>query len=135
MTTNDILRGELERLFELDEMMALTEGLLGLSPADVGGTSGKGTYARALVERCAADDSLVALSDAMMFTKKGVKDADLFANAEDIAPGTMVGGFKIGKKLGEGGTNIVYQTNKNNKKITLKVIKLTHTHARTTNKH
>jgi tetratricopeptide (TPR) repeat protein len=130
MTTNDILRGELERLFELDEMMTLSEALLGLSPAEVGGTSGKSTYARALVERCAQDDALVALSDAMMFTKKGVKDADLFANAEELAPGTVVGGFKIGKKLGEGGTGVVYQAEKGDEKVALKILKLAHARAR-----
>ncbi len=134
MTTNDILRGELERLFELDEMLSMTEGLLGLAPDDVGGTGGKGTYARALVERCAADDALAALSDAMIFTKPGVKEADLFANAEELAPGAVVAGFKIGKKIGEGGTGVVYHAEKGDEKVALKVLKVAHARARAASK-
>jgi len=35
--TLDILRGELERLFTLEEMTSLCERLLGLDPTEVGG--------------------------------------------------------------------------------------------------
>ena len=52
--TTEHLRSELERLFELDDMMALARDLLGLRPDDVGGTAGKGSFARALVDRCVA---------------------------------------------------------------------------------
>ena len=37
--TVDILRGELERLFSLDEMTSMSARLLGLDPEDVGGTT------------------------------------------------------------------------------------------------
>lgn len=133
MTTTDILRGELERLFELEDMLALSSDLLGLSPDEVGGTSGKGAFARALVERCLADDALVALADAMAFSKKGVKpDVDLFARAEDLAPGTMVGAFKIAKKVGEGGTGQVYLADGANEKVALKVMRDAHAKDRAT---
>ena len=46
--TIDIVRGELERLFSLEEMTSLSEQLLGLDPSDVGGTSAKGSFAKAL---------------------------------------------------------------------------------------
>ncbi len=37
--TIDILRGELERLFTLEEMTSMSETLLGLVPDEVGGAS------------------------------------------------------------------------------------------------
>ncbi len=127
MTTTDILRGELERLFELDDMLALSSDLLGLAPDDVGGTSGKGAFARALVERCLADDAIVALADAMMFSNKDVKaDVDLFSRAEELAPGTTVGVFKIAKKVGEGGTGVVYLADSPTEKVALKVMRSVH---------
>ena len=133
MTTTDILRGELERLFELDDMKALSSDLLGLDPEDVGGTSGKGAFARALVERCLADGATVALADAMAFSKKGVKtDIDLFSRAEDLAAGTAVGAFKISKKIGEGGTGVVYLADGASEKVALKVMRTTHARDRAT---
>ncbi|HTJ80797.1 MAG TPA: protein kinase, partial [Polyangiaceae bacterium] len=133
MTTTDILRGELERLFELEDMKALSSDLMGLSPDDVGGTSGKGAFARALVERCLADGAIVALADAMAFSNKAVKaDVDLFAPAEELAPGTMVGSFKIAKKVGEGGTGIVYLADGPQDKVALKVMRTTHARDRAT---
>ncbi len=134
MTTTDILRGELERLFELEDMKALSTDLMGLSPDDVGGTSGKGAFARALVERCLADGAIVALADAMLFAKKGVKtDIDLFSRNEELAPGTQVGDFKVGKKIGEGGTGIVYLADgPNNEKAAFKVMRTTHSRDRAT---
>jgi tetratricopeptide (TPR) repeat protein len=127
MTTTDHLRAELERLFELDDMLALATDLLGLTPEQVGGTSGKGAFARALVERAMVDDALVALADAMSFAKKGVKaDVDLHARAEELSAGTQVGPYKIAKKIGEGGTGIVYQAEGNGEKVAIKVLRFAH---------
>ena len=77
--TIDILRGELERLFELDDMKQLSSDLLGIAPEDVGASTGKGAFARALVERCSADDALPALADAIVLVKRGMKEGvDLY---------------------------------------------------------
>jgi tetratricopeptide (TPR) repeat protein len=115
-------------------MLSLSRDLLGLSPDDVGDTSGKGAFARALVERCLADDSIVALADAMSFAKKDVKhgDVDLFARADELAPGTMVGAYKIAKKVGEGGTGVVYLADKGEEKVALKALKSAHARDRAT---
>ena len=65
MSTVEFLQGQLERLFELDGMMALSSELLGVEPAQVGGTSAKGTFARALVRHCASNDDLTTLAEAI----------------------------------------------------------------------
>jgi serine/threonine protein kinase/lipopolysaccharide biosynthesis regulator YciM len=122
--TSEHLRSELERLFELDELKALTSNLLGLSPDEVGGTGGKGTFARALVERLSEEGATAALLDAMVFSKKGVKELD--APAEDLATGTVVDGWKILKKLGEGGVGVTYLAEKAGERAALKVVRFAH---------
>ena len=73
--TSDILRGKLERLFELDDMKRLSTDLLGFDPESVGSTTGKGAFARALVDHCAGEDALEALADAILISKgKGAVD-------------------------------------------------------------
>src|SRR5690606_35754312 len=110
--TTDILRGELERLFELDELKSLSADLLGLDPEQVGGTDGKGAFARALVERCRSEDALLALADAVILSKDGVNEKieKLFEldPGEELKPGAEVGSFRILKKIGEGGVGVVY---------------------------
>jgi tetratricopeptide (TPR) repeat protein/serine/threonine protein kinase len=108
--TIDILRGELERLFELDDLKRLSNDLLGLSPDEIGGTGGKGTFARALVEKCRAEDALPALAEAIRLSKADMKDGiDLWATVgEELSPGTTLSSFKISRKIGEGGIAWVY---------------------------
>jgi tetratricopeptide (TPR) repeat protein len=124
MTTTDLLKSELERLFELDEMLSLSGDLLGYAPADVGSTTAKGAFARALVERCATDDALAALVEAMAFSKKGLKEGiDLFLASDELAVGSTIAGFKIVKKLGEGGLGATYQAEKDGERYALKVVR------------
>jgi tetratricopeptide (TPR) repeat protein len=123
--TSDHLRSELERLFELDELKALSSNLLGLSPDEVGGAAGKATFARALVERVSEEGSTAALLDAMVFSKKGVKELDA-ASGEDLAAGTTLEGWKILKKLGEGGVGVTYLAEKGSERAAVKVVRFLH---------
>ncbi|MCB9635009.1 MAG: tetratricopeptide repeat protein [Sandaracinus sp.] len=108
--TYDLLRGELERLFELDEMTELSAELLGYEPNQLGGTDGKGAFARALVERCAADSALEALADAMRLFGKTPDVTKLFdvRAGRALEPGEELGGFKVLKQLAEGGLGRLY---------------------------
>ncbi|MBZ0121649.1 MAG: protein kinase [Sandaracinaceae bacterium] len=134
MSTTDILRGELERLFELDELLNLSADLLGLDPQSVGGTEGKGAFARALVERCVEDDALLALAEALLLSKKGVsaKVSTIFdaLPGDELAAGTNVDGWRILKKLGEGGIGVVYLGEKKDgesvTRVAIKVVRPVH---------
>ncbi|MEM9189976.1 MAG: tetratricopeptide repeat protein [Myxococcota bacterium] len=110
--TSDLLRGELERLFELDEMKQLTNDYLGLDPETVGGTSGKGAFARALVSFCEQEDALEALADAILLVRKGDAGSSIdkvyTEGDEELSPGSQIGGYKVQKKLGRGGIGTVY---------------------------
>lgn len=111
--TIDILRGELERLFSLEEMTSMSERLLGLSPEDVGGASAKGSFARALTERCFDGDRLDALVDVILHARKEVdprvRDLGALLGREELTPGRQVGDFTIQKKIGESDLGVVYQ--------------------------
>ncbi|MBX3188743.1 MAG: protein kinase [Labilithrix sp.] len=111
--TIDILRGELERLFTLEEMTSMSEKLLGLPPDDVGGASAKGSFARALTERCFDGDRLDALVDVILHSRKEVdprvRDIVTLMGKEELAIGRQLGDFTIQKKLGESDLAIVYQ--------------------------
>jgi tetratricopeptide (TPR) repeat protein len=112
VSTTDILRGELERQFELDELFRLSSDLLGLEPEGVGGTDGKGAFAHALVERCVEDHALLALADAMLLSKANLREEvrQAFEPAGAVlAAGTRVGPFVVGDRLGEGGVGVVYR--------------------------
>src|SRR5258708_25278595 len=110
----EILRGEIERLFSLDELTALSRDLLGLDPEEVGGTGAKASFTRALTDRCSQLDALDALVEAVIGSRS---DADPrlrdlsqhgFNVDETLAAGSMMGPFLVARRLGEGSSGIVY---------------------------
>ena len=111
-STIEALQGELERLFELDELLALSSNVLGFEPGSVGGTSSKGAFARSLVGHCAANEAVDALVDAIMLSSDradaGLRTLIASAPNGELGPGTRVGGLRIVKKIGEGGLSVVY---------------------------
>jgi tetratricopeptide (TPR) repeat protein len=125
----DIVRGELERLFSLDELQTLSTDLLALNPSDVGGTASKASYARALAERAVEIDALEALIDAVVASRTDV-DAKLrellrkpLASSEELKPSAVFGPFTITRKLGESTRAIVYAAERDASIVTLKVFR------------
>src|SRR4051812_8304234 len=127
----DIVRGELERLFSLEELMALSSDLLGFDPGEIGGAASKASFARALTDRCLEIDGVEALLDAVLasrtevdprFREIGQKG---LVRAEELKSGDTFGAYTIGKKLGEGPRAIVYsaQKEKDGAERTLKVFR------------
>src|SRR5215472_16519164 len=110
--TIEILRGELERLFSLEELTAMSKRLLGLDPEDVGGVSAKATFARALTERCLDGDRVEALVDVILVSRREVdprvRDIATLLGHKDFAIGQPIGPFTVQRKLGEGDVAIVY---------------------------
>lgn len=125
----DLLRAELERLFELEELFTVTRDLLGFEPETIGGTAAKGSFVRALTEHCIELESVEALCDAVVGSKgdahpdllklgaRGVPDRD------DIPLGDRLGPFLIARKLGEGTTGLSYVARAEDQEVRLKVLR------------
>jgi tetratricopeptide (TPR) repeat protein len=130
----DIVRGELERLFSLDEMMALSTDLLGFDVKDIGGVASKASFARALTDRAAEVDGVEALVDAILASRSEVdprvRDLSVRGHApsEEIKAGDTFGAFTISRKIGEGSRAIVYAATKDGAERTLKIFRRSATH-------
>ena len=125
----DIVRGELERLFSLDEMQALATDLLGFAPGEIGGAASKASFARALTDRCLELDATEALVDAILASRSEVdarfKELALkgITVAEELKSGDAFGPFTVGKRIGEGPRAIVYAAQKDGADKVLKVFR------------
>jgi len=126
----EVLRVELERLFDLEGLRRLSEDLLGLRPDDVSADENvtRSGFARALADRAVRDDLHEALADAIV-----LRDRDAEARlrpvyegraADDLAPGTVTEGFKILKKTHDEGFGAVYlATASDGRQVNLKVLR------------
>lgn len=125
----ELVRGELERLFSLDELLTLSTDLLGIDPSDVGGTASKASFARALTDRCMDLDAGLALVDAILASRTEVdpKLRELLLSGvtlpEELKAGETFAGFTITKKLGDGPRGIVYAATKGGADHVLKVFR------------
>jgi len=124
----DGLRGELERLFELDELMKLSSKLLGFDPGAIGGTAGKASFVRALTSYCDAHGAVEALCDAVVATKPDA-DARLQAcrnvglsESGELALGETFEGFRIERRLGAGPQGTCYRATRAGQSYRLKLL-------------
>jgi tetratricopeptide (TPR) repeat protein len=126
-STIEILRGELERLFSLDEMTSMSQRLLGLDPVEVGGSSAKASFARALTERCMDGDRIEALVDVLLVSKREVdprvRDIAGLLAKDELVIGTEIGGFRVQKKIGQSDLGTVYLALLGEKQFALKVLR------------
>ncbi len=125
----NVLRAELERMFELDELKTITHNLLGLDPEEVGGTTGKGSFVRALTEHCAETDSIEALCEAILHSKGNAGDAIVaicttgLPQRDGIENGSQFGPFDIVRCLGEGRSSITYLARRDGQDYRVKVLR------------
>lgn len=123
----DTLRGELERLFELEGLIELSRDILGLRPEDVGGMGSKAAFARSLVERCVEIEAVEALYDAAQAVKGGFdpKVQEQLARVgarHDLHAGDVIGPFTVVRKIGDGPCATVYVAQRDGRELDVKVI-------------
>ncbi|HEY0468536.1 MAG TPA: serine/threonine-protein kinase, partial [Polyangiaceae bacterium] len=129
MIETEILRAELERLFELPDLLSLSRDVLGFEPESVGGMAAKASFAGALTAHCLEHDAIEALCDALLSTRVEVnaKILDLritgIALDEELKVGSEFGPYVILRKLGEGRLAISYVGRKDGAEYRLKVLR------------
>ncbi len=123
----EALRAELEELFELDELLHLSEQLLGINPEQVGGDKAKGSYVRALTEHCARSHSVEALCDAVVASKARVSEAlrstaNVGLSKTARAPGDTFGPYVVSRVLGTGPAGTTYTAQRDQEEVRLKIL-------------
>lgn len=112
----ETLSAELERLYGLEELKVLSSTLLGLDPKEVGGAAAKGSFARALAERCVEIDAVDALLDVVAASRRTLPPElvkKLRNGAIDLAErpheGDEIGDVLVLRELGHSRTGSVYR--------------------------
>jgi tetratricopeptide (TPR) repeat protein len=129
MMEADLLRAELERLYELDELVSLSRDILGFDPERVGGTAAKASFAGALTSHCVEQDAVEALCDVLLATRANVSTqvADIRLTGvhpdEELKPGSEFAGFTVVRKLGEGRLAISYVVKQGTSEYRLKLLR------------
>jgi tetratricopeptide (TPR) repeat protein len=126
-STIDVVRAELERLFSLEEMTSISQRFLGLDPDDVGGAAAKGSFAKALAERCFDGDRIDALVDVILASRATVdpriREFTRLAAGDEISQGDTFEHFLVLKKLGESELAIAYAARRDGEDRVLKVLR------------
>jgi tetratricopeptide (TPR) repeat protein/tRNA A-37 threonylcarbamoyl transferase component Bud32 len=129
MIEADLLRAELERLYELDELVSLSRDLLGFDPERVGGTAAKASFAGALTSHCVEHDAVEALCDVLLATRANVSAqvADIrltgLSSDEELRPGADFAGYSVLRKLGEGRLALSYVVKEGDREYRLKLLR------------
>ncbi|MEP7051415.1 MAG: tetratricopeptide repeat protein [Pseudomonadota bacterium] len=129
MSETEILRAELERLFELPDLLKLSREVLGFEPDGVGGTAAKASFAGALTAHCLEHDAIEALCDALLATHGDVhsKIVDLSITGvvqdEELKAGAELGPYVILRKIGEGRLAISYVARNDGAEYRVKVLR------------
>jgi tetratricopeptide (TPR) repeat protein len=129
MIETDLLRAELERFFELDELLHLSRDLLGFDPEQVGGTAAKASFAGALAAHCAEQDAAEALCDAVLALRPDaspelmrIRSAGISRN-DELQVNWNFGHFTLVRKLGEGRSAIVYAATRADREYRLRILR------------
>lgn len=121
------LRAELERLFELDELLSLSKQLLGVDPDAIGGEKAKGSFVRALTDHCLAEHAIEALCDAVVARKPHAstefrQTALVGLRGPALSVGQDFGDMTITRKLGAGPTGTCFEATSGDVSWRLKVL-------------
>lgn len=124
----EVLRAELERLFELDELITLSRDVLGFDPDMLGGQATLSSFASALLAHCGKMDAVPALAEVLRASGKDVgpgvvQITGVPAIADSIlGAGDELGPYRIARKLGEGRLAASYLANGEKGEVRLKVL-------------
>lgn len=124
----EVLRAELERLFDLEGLLALSNDVLGFDPDRLGGKASLSSFAGALLAHCEKEDAILALADSLRASGYDVSPAvSQFtgANASEetaLSAGAELGAYHIARQLGDGRLGTTYLARSSGGEVRLKVL-------------
>lgn len=124
----EVLRAELERLFDLDGLLDLSRNVLGVEPDRVGGTATVSSFAGALLAFCQKEDAVVALADALRASGEDISPAVAqisgVASPDEslLSAGTEIGQYRIARQLGDGRLGSTYLARNESGEVRIKVL-------------
>ncbi|NMC71274.1 MAG: tetratricopeptide repeat protein [Myxococcales bacterium] len=130
----EILQGELERLFSLADLEALVRDDLGVPPASIADErAGKATYVRRLLEWAGRVGATAALADVVLVRKGSAADPRLRQHRlrrpdETLEAGTKVGPYTIEQQIGSGGVSLFYKAAGPDGPVGLRVLRREYVH-------
>ncbi len=110
----EVLRAELERLYDLNHLIALSKDVLGFDPERIGGQATLSSFAGALLAHCSKEDALAALLDAVRAQghelSPGLSRLGQSTPLEEsiLIAGEELSGFHITRKLAEDRLGVIY---------------------------
>jgi hypothetical protein len=114
------LSTELERLYDQEELEALSRDLLGFEPPN--GDSGKSAIARALAQRCVDQDAVAALLDAVAVSRQKRLIVPAPAPSRPSVPPGASADFKIEDELGRGPSGRVCRASVGGRELRVKLV-------------
>jgi tetratricopeptide (TPR) repeat protein len=130
----EILQGELERLFSLAEIEALVRDYLGVPPGGIADErAGKATYVRRLLLWADQEGATPALADVVLALKGTAVDPRLKQNrgrrsGEELEAGAKLGPFALEQLVGSGGVSLFYRAAGPDGPVGLRVLRADHAH-------
>ena len=125
----EILKAELEQLFELEELVSLCRDVLGFDPEQVGGSSAKGSFVNSLTQFCLRSNAIEALCEAVISTKDDV-DARIavIANNGPLEERELTGGesladYVIVRKIGDSRLGSSYQARRESSEFRISALR------------
>jgi tetratricopeptide (TPR) repeat protein len=124
-----ILTAELERLFELDQLVELSGRLLALEMPPLDDNETKASFAAKLVRQCAAGGTVEALCDAVTALREGLDPAIAqlrgrgYLPDETLRSGDRLGNYVIEECLGSGPCSTVFLARRGETAVRIKLLR------------
>lgn len=124
----EVLRAELERLFDLNELLSLSRDILGFDPEQIGGQATLSSFAGSLLAHCEKNEAIAALADAIRASGHDVSPSishitGIVSVEETLeSAGNELGDYRIARLISDGRQSATYLAKGPSGDVRLKIL-------------